>query len=150
MAPPRLGYRQPSRSPREPDAAAIERHDGGGPAVLPSPRGLGWEAGARLLATANATVERLSGCCGLAGNFGVEKGHYDASPPSHLTPAADGEVAPATPSVARARAAAGRAIGCFGLTEPDFGSDPAGMRTTARRDGSDWILSGAKMWITNG
>ncbi|WP_344260284.1 acyl-CoA dehydrogenase family protein [Actinomadura napierensis] len=46
--------------------------------------------------------------------------------------------------------ARGEAIGCFGLTEPDFGSDPAGMRTRARRDGSDWILSGTKMWITNG
>ncbi|NLG47272.1 acyl-CoA dehydrogenase family protein [Gordonia sp. (in: high G+C Gram-positive bacteria)] len=46
--------------------------------------------------------------------------------------------------------AAGDAIGCFGLTEPDFGSDPGGMRTRAVRDGSDWILNGAKMWITNG
>jgi glutaryl-CoA dehydrogenase len=46
--------------------------------------------------------------------------------------------------------AAGEVIGCFGLTEPDFGSDPAGMRTTVRPDGSDWILSGTKMWITNG
>jgi glutaryl-CoA dehydrogenase len=46
--------------------------------------------------------------------------------------------------------AAGRAIGCFGLTEPDFGSNPGGMRTTARRDGSDWVLNGTKMWITNG
>ena len=46
--------------------------------------------------------------------------------------------------------AAGRAIGCFGLTEPDFGSNPAGMRTSARRDGGDWILNGTKMWITNG
>ncbi|MFI9326974.1 acyl-CoA dehydrogenase family protein [Kitasatospora sp. NPDC052868] len=46
--------------------------------------------------------------------------------------------------------AAGRLIGCFGLTEPDFGSDPANMRTTARRRGGDWVLSGAKMWITNG
>ncbi|MER8182247.1 acyl-CoA dehydrogenase family protein [Kitasatospora sp. NPDC094015] len=46
--------------------------------------------------------------------------------------------------------AAGRAIGCFGLTEPDFGSDPANMRTRARRRGSDWVLSGTKMWITNG
>jgi glutaryl-CoA dehydrogenase len=46
--------------------------------------------------------------------------------------------------------AAGEAIGCFGLTEPDFGSDPAGMRTRARRDGGDWVLDGAKMWITNG
>ena len=45
---------------------------------------------------------------------------------------------------------AGEAIGCFGLTEPDAGSDPASMRTSARRDGSDWILNGAKMWITNG
>ena len=44
----------------------------------------------------------------------------------------------------------GEAIGCFGLTEPDAGSDPAAMRTHARRDGSDWILNGAKMWITNG
>ncbi|GAB3209491.1 acyl-CoA dehydrogenase family protein [Nocardia tengchongensis] len=46
--------------------------------------------------------------------------------------------------------AAGRAIGCFGLTEPDFGSNPGGMRTRARRDGDDWILDGSKMWITNG
>ncbi|MFI9270166.1 acyl-CoA dehydrogenase family protein [Kitasatospora sp. NPDC052896] len=46
--------------------------------------------------------------------------------------------------------AAGRAIGCFALTEPDFGSDPANMRTTARRKGGDWVLSGSKMWITNG
>ena len=45
---------------------------------------------------------------------------------------------------------AGEAIGCFGLTEPDAGSDPGAMRTRARRDGSDWILNGAKMWITNG
>jgi len=44
----------------------------------------------------------------------------------------------------------GEAIGCFGLTEPDAGSDPGAMRTTARRDGSDWILNGSKMWITNG
>lgn len=48
------------------------------------------------------------------------------------------------------RMAAGRAIGCFGLTEPDFGSNPAGMRTRATRDGDDWILTGNKMWITNG
>lgn len=48
------------------------------------------------------------------------------------------------------RMAAGEAIGCFGLTEPDSGSDPASMRTRARRDGSDWILDGTKMWITNG
>lgn len=46
--------------------------------------------------------------------------------------------------------AAGEAIGCFGLTEPDSGSDPASMRTRARRDGSDWVLHGQKMWITNG
>ncbi|TMR05651.1 acyl-CoA dehydrogenase [Actinomadura soli] len=46
--------------------------------------------------------------------------------------------------------AAGERIGCFGLTEPDFGSNPAGMRTTARRDGGDWVLNGTKMWITNG
>ena len=44
----------------------------------------------------------------------------------------------------------GGAIGCFGLTEPDFGSNPAGMRTYARRDGADWVLHGSKMWITNG
>jgi len=44
----------------------------------------------------------------------------------------------------------GAVIGCFGLTEPDAGSDPGSMRTHARRDGSDWILNGAKMWITNG
>jgi glutaryl-CoA dehydrogenase len=48
------------------------------------------------------------------------------------------------------RLAAGTAIGCFGLTEPDFGSNPAGMRTRAVRDGEDWILNGTKMWITNG
>ncbi|MGW3545734.1 acyl-CoA dehydrogenase family protein [Nocardia niigatensis] len=46
--------------------------------------------------------------------------------------------------------AAGRVLGCFGLTEPDFGSNPGGMRTRARRDGDDWILDGSKMWITNG
>ena len=45
--------------------------------------------------------------------------------------------------------AAGKAIGCFGLTEPDVGSDPAGMKTRATKDGSDWILNGAKMSITN-
>jgi glutaryl-CoA dehydrogenase len=48
------------------------------------------------------------------------------------------------------RMAAGEAIGCFGLTEPDAGSDPGSMRTRARRDGADWILNGSKMWITNG
>ena len=46
--------------------------------------------------------------------------------------------------------AAGDLIGCFGLTEPDSGSDPGSMRTTARRDGDDWILNGSKMWITSG
>jgi glutaryl-CoA dehydrogenase len=46
--------------------------------------------------------------------------------------------------------AAGRAIGCFGLTEPDAGSDPSSMHTTARRDGGDWVINGTKMWITNG
>ncbi len=48
------------------------------------------------------------------------------------------------------RMAKGEVIGCFGLTEPDSGSDPAGMRTHARRDGSDWVINGSKMWITNG
>jgi len=48
------------------------------------------------------------------------------------------------------RMASGAVIGCFGLTEPDAGSDPGAMRTRARRDGSDWILHGQKMWITNG
>jgi glutaryl-CoA dehydrogenase len=48
------------------------------------------------------------------------------------------------------RMAAGSAIGCFGLTEPDFGSNPSGMRTHAKRDGDDWVLNGTKMWITNG
>jgi glutaryl-CoA dehydrogenase len=48
------------------------------------------------------------------------------------------------------RMARGEAIGCFGLTEPDAGSDPGAMRTRARRDGEDWILHGQKMWITNG
>ena len=47
------------------------------------------------------------------------------------------------------RMAAGEALGCFGLTEPDFGSNPAGMRTHARKDGADWVLNGTKMWITN-
>ncbi len=46
--------------------------------------------------------------------------------------------------------ATGEAVGCFGLTEPDHGSDPSGMSTRARRDGSDWLLAGSKMWITNG
>ena len=48
------------------------------------------------------------------------------------------------------RMAAGEVIGCFGLTEPDHGSDPAAMRTQAREDGTDWVLNGRKMWITNG
>ena len=48
------------------------------------------------------------------------------------------------------RLAKGEAIGCFGLTEPDHGSDPSGMETRAVRKGSEWILNGAKMWITNG
>src|SRR6266568_2126784 len=48
------------------------------------------------------------------------------------------------------RMAAGEAIGCFGLTEPDHGSDPASMKTNATPNGSDWVLSGTKMWITNG
>jgi len=46
--------------------------------------------------------------------------------------------------------AAGDAIGCFGLTESDAGSDPGAMRTVARQDGPDWVLNGSKMWITNG
>lgn len=46
--------------------------------------------------------------------------------------------------------AAGKVIGCFGLTEPQGGSDPAAMKTNARRDGGDWVLNGSKMWITNG
>jgi glutaryl-CoA dehydrogenase len=48
------------------------------------------------------------------------------------------------------RMATGEAIGCFGLSEADFGSNPGGMRTSAKRDGDDWVLSGSKMWITNG
>ncbi len=46
--------------------------------------------------------------------------------------------------------ASGEAIGCFGLTEPDYGSNPSAMRTTARQDGDGWVLNGAKQWITNG
>lgn len=46
--------------------------------------------------------------------------------------------------------ASGKAIGCFGLTEPDFGSNPGGMLTTAKKVGNDWVLDGRKMWITNG
>jgi glutaryl-CoA dehydrogenase len=48
------------------------------------------------------------------------------------------------------RMATGEAIGCFGLTEADFGSNPSGMRTRAKRDGDDWVINGTKMWITNG
>ena len=48
------------------------------------------------------------------------------------------------------RLAAGQAVGCFGLTEPDYGSNPAGMITTARASGGGWVLNGTKMWITNG
>lgn len=48
------------------------------------------------------------------------------------------------------RMAAGEVIGCFGLTEPHGGSDPANMKTHARRDGGDWVINGSKMWITNG
>jgi glutaryl-CoA dehydrogenase len=48
------------------------------------------------------------------------------------------------------RLQSGEVIGCFGLTEPDFGSNPAGMRTTARKDGAGWVLNGEKTWITNG
>ena len=48
------------------------------------------------------------------------------------------------------RMATGEAIGCFGLTEPDAGSDPGSMKTRARKDGTDWVLNGSKMWITNG
>ncbi|AHH96206.1 acyl-CoA dehydrogenase family protein [Kutzneria viridogrisea] len=48
------------------------------------------------------------------------------------------------------RMASGEAIGCFGLTEPDFGSNPAGMRTTAKRTAGGWVLNGSKLWITNG
>ncbi len=46
--------------------------------------------------------------------------------------------------------AKGKLFGCFGLSEPDFGSDPGGMRTRARKDGNTWVLNGSKMWITNG
>jgi glutaryl-CoA dehydrogenase len=48
------------------------------------------------------------------------------------------------------RLQSGKAVGCFGLTEPDFGSNPSGMRTTARRDADSWVLNGEKTWITNG
>src|SRR5260370_1531964 len=48
------------------------------------------------------------------------------------------------------RLQSGKAVGCFGLTEPDFGSNPAGMRTTAIRDGDTWVVNGEKTWITNG
>ena len=46
--------------------------------------------------------------------------------------------------------ARGELIGCFGLTEPDHGSDPGGMETRAVKDGDGWVINGAKMWITNG
>ena len=62
-----------------------------------------------------------------------------------------GAGAPRSRSSAGCRAMhAGEVIGCFGLTEPDAGSDPGAMRTHARRDGADWVLNGTKMWITNG
>jgi len=48
------------------------------------------------------------------------------------------------------RLASGEAVGCFGLTEPDYGSDPGGMLTTARETNDGWVLNGTKMWITNG
>src|SRR5690348_10227652 len=48
------------------------------------------------------------------------------------------------------RMATGEALGCFGLTEPDHGSDPGSMKTNAKRNGTGWVLSGTKMWITNG
>ena len=48
------------------------------------------------------------------------------------------------------RMAAGEKIGCFGLTEPDHGSDPAGMKTRAKKDGNGWVINGSKLWITNG
>jgi glutaryl-CoA dehydrogenase len=48
------------------------------------------------------------------------------------------------------RMVTGESVGCFGLTEPDFGSDPSGIRTAARRDGADWVIDGTKAWITNG
>jgi glutaryl-CoA dehydrogenase len=48
------------------------------------------------------------------------------------------------------RMVTGESVGCFGLTEPDFGSDPSGIRTAARRDGTDWVIDGTKAWITNG
>jgi glutaryl-CoA dehydrogenase len=48
------------------------------------------------------------------------------------------------------RLQSGKSVGCFGLTEPDFGSNPGGMRTRARRDGDDWVIDGEKTWITNG
>src|SRR5437588_1336105 len=48
------------------------------------------------------------------------------------------------------RLQSGEVVGCFGLTEPDFGSNPAGMRTTARQEGADWVLNGEKTWITSG
>ena len=48
------------------------------------------------------------------------------------------------------RLASGELIGCFGLTEPNFGSNPGGMATACKKDGDDWIINGSKMWITNG
>src|ERR1700747_1008173 len=48
------------------------------------------------------------------------------------------------------RLQSGDALGCFGLTEPDFGSNPAGMRTKARKEGACWVIDGEKTWITNG
>ncbi len=62
-----------------------------------------------------------------------------------LTYGSDAQKQEWLPAMAR-----GDAIGCFGLTEPDSGSDPASMRTAAKRDGDDWVLNGSKMWITNG
>jgi glutaryl-CoA dehydrogenase len=58
--------------------------------------------------------------------------------------------APRSSASATCRDGEGEIIGCFGLTEPQGGSDPANMKTNAKRDGDDWIINGAKMWITNG
>jgi glutaryl-CoA dehydrogenase len=85
------------------------------------------------LEAGDSGVRSFASVQGSLAMFAIHRWGDDAQKRTWLAPMARGEI-----------------IGCFGLTEPDFGSNPAGMRTTARRDGADWILNGTKMWITNG
>ena len=95
----------------------------------PSPTGSpAWSSRPATPGCAAPSRYRARSRCSRSGSWGSEEQKERWLPPMHT----------------------GEVIGCFGLTEPDAGSDPGSMRTHARRDGSDWILNGAKMWITNG